>query len=97
MKQQEIREGIARHYYNDTNYGHLSWVKCPSEDKEMYYGFADEEIRQLHAQGVVRKVKRELPERVWYNDWGGESGKAGYDLCKEDMAGCAATEPLIED
>jgi len=52
---------------------------------------------KLKELGVVIKVDRELPQRTWYDDWGGDSGKAGYELALEDMAGYEVVEPLIGD
>lgn len=50
----------------------------------------------LHGLDLMIKVDKELPIRNWYNDWGGESGKAGYELAMKDMAGYEAVEPLIK-
>ena len=58
-------------------------------------------ILDLHLQGVVRKVERELPKPLiasWV-DWGVDdiSKVAEWDTQKAlDMAGYSATEPLIE-
>lgn len=56
----------------------------------------EEALQFLHSQGVVIKAERELPKRDWYEDWGGDSGKAGHELVLKDMAGFT-TEPLIKE
>ena len=100
-KQEEIREGIAIKLWLELDqilrvFPQRSWKQMPEEIKERYRKAADTVMRYEHLEGVVIKVERELPKREWYNDWGGKSGKAGYDLALDDMAGYGAVEPLIE-
>ena len=66
------------------------------EYEGQYLYTASKQVREyLVSEGCVLKVDRELPERTWVDDWGGESGKAGYEFALEDMDGFVAVEPLI--
>ncbi len=55
----------------------------------------EQQFRYLKSEGMVLKVKREIPPRTWFDDWGGESGKAGYELAVKDREGYCAFEELI--
>lgn len=92
-RQEEIREGIRIHL--------LDCFRLKGCWGAFYENFADSFSKSLpimlDGRGYVLKVDRELPKRTWYDDWGGESGKAGYELALKDMAGCVAIEPLIEE
>ncbi len=102
-KQEEIREGIREGIAKILSEDLVITIGESVDEGEYVSALqmarlkeADVVLAYLHSQGVVIKVERELPERTWYNDWGGESGKAGYKLCQDDMAGYEATIPLIE-
>ena len=84
---EEIREGIARRHFNQFNTVFMDG-SIPKES----YRFADIILSYLHSQGVVLKVERELPAhgRKYSCDW-----FAGYNTCKDEMAGLKATEPLV--
>ena len=84
-RQEEIKEGVEDIIFK-------SWEK-PVKSADLSFDI----LSYLHSQGVVIKVKGELPKRIWYGDFGGESGEAGYTLGLRDMADYCKTEPLIED
>ena len=89
-KQEEIREGWL---------AEIKYIMKVGSDKTKIAEaecYTDEILRFQSDRGVVIKVDRELPERTWYKDWGGESGEASYKLALEDMAGYVAVKPLIE-
>ena len=91
-KQEKIRKGIADKFlnYQGTNYKHATKL-----ERENALVMADNVVEVLHSQGVVIKVKRELPpsdvddictlnEVIW--EYRIVLRKAGY----------VAVEPLIK-
>lgn len=86
-RQEEIREGTVEVYCQ------LHGLEyAPSEDTDKAYRDIDLIFRYLDSQGVVVKVKKELP--VEKNVW----RRTCYNYCQEDMlkAGFEAVEPLIK-
>jgi len=85
-RQEEIKEGAI-----------LSLMKYKGFERLSTEHIIDHVFNHLHSQGVAIRVVGELPKRIWYGDFGGESGEAGYTLGLRDMADYCKTEPLIED
>ena len=64
--------------------------------------FLNKLLPYLDSVGVVRNVDGQLPESRcfhWYNDWGGECGRSGFELALREIvkAGYVAVIPLVED
>jgi len=100
-KQEQIREGIENiliKYKKSLHKEGLIWKSKANVD---FRKFAAEDIMQyLHSQGVVIKVEGELPDSKdfhWYNDWGGQCGRSGFELALKEIkeAAYVAVEPLF--
>ncbi len=101
-KQEEIREGMAiLSYVRDTQPDEviLSWeqvVKRYPDIAKFHFNFADKVLKQEHSQGVVIKVRGELPSTS-ENPWSGDRYVEGYEACQKDMASYTLTEALIKE
>ena len=100
---EEIKVGLARRAYVwDKMRGEaLSFEpfdKLSEEEQKAYYVLAELLTIGLHSQGVVIKVKRELPEWVKSEYWNARSGNV-YAGSQQEMlnAGYVAVEPLIKE
>ena len=92
-KQEEINETVHLFLRNAYKTGRDG--RGLKED-EMVKGF----LGALSLHDVVVKVKRELPKSGdfhWYDDWGGECGRSGFELALKEMAGYEAVENLIKE
>ncbi len=72
----------------------VEFAELPEDVKEQDRVWADELIKYLHSQGVVRKVERELPSRFLIIT---RSPQNAYEQAQRDMlkSGYVAVEPLI--
>ena len=102
-KQEKIRDGMAERCFE--NCDGATQEQCDELNKKYdavdacRYCGADQVLAYLHSQGVVIKVKRELPE-YWFDR--GEGGyteqhyiPSGLQECLEE-AGYTAFESLLE-
>ena len=105
MKQEEIREGIAKKL---CLWDGLDWEKLPesgyinSKDRDYYRRQANSIFQDLHSQGCVLRVDRELPKfKLVLSASMGENSmvQLGYNCNRQDMlkAGYVAVEPIIEE
>ncbi|KKN78497.1 hypothetical protein LCGC14_0350290 [marine sediment metagenome] len=92
---EEIREGIARTYFSHRFAGDVSFDEVSDE----CYAFADVDMANLHSQGVVIKVKGELPQvEITYTGWLTPSQITEIGAAyRKAYAGFGAFEPLIKE
>ena len=69
-KQEKIREGMARRLFDSEMnraqvFGVARREKAWADEKETYLARADDELHELHSQGVVIKVDRKLPDSAY--------------------------------
>ena len=84
-KREEIEEGLKAFLQGVAHNGY-------------YDGLEVRLLEELDSEGCVIKVAGKLPDRKWFNDFGGESGEKGYQTCYEDVmnAGGGFFESLID-
>ena len=109
---EEIREGIARNVhinqriwakiFKTEDPHNCKWEELSEYHRELYLAGADIIMKQEHSQGVVIKVRRELPDKIIQEiddaleRWALRPSMAGVYIAKIlKEAGYEAVEPLM--
>lgn len=93
---EDIREGIAKEFCYEWWNSFTRWEDLDEMNRQVYYHLADAVIKYLDLHGIVQIDESvELPARTWFHDFGGESGRAGYEIALKDMADYKPVKRLI--